>query len=46
MIPNSPENLGHWLDNPAILKQGALMPAMKLSPQDLNDVTAYLLTLR
>ena len=46
VIPNSPENLRRWLDNPAMLKPGALMPAMKLSPEDLKDVTAYLLTLR
>src|SRR5215813_1638156 len=46
VIPNTPENLRRWLDNPAMLKQGALMPAMKLSSEDLKDVTAYLLTLR
>jgi cytochrome c oxidase subunit II len=46
VMPNSPENLRRWLDNPAALKQGALMPAMKLSPEELNDLTAYLLTLR
>jgi len=28
------------------LKQGALMPGMKLSPEELNDLTAYLLPLR
>jgi cytochrome c oxidase subunit II len=46
VMPNSPENLRRWLDNPTALKQGALMPAMKLSPEELNDLTAYLLTLR
>jgi len=46
VIPNSRENLRRWLDSPTSLKQGVLMPAMKLSPDELNDMTAYLSTLR
>jgi cytochrome c oxidase subunit 2 len=43
---NTPENLRAWIDNPAGLKPGALMPAMKLSRRDLDQLVAYLLTLR
>jgi cytochrome c oxidase subunit 2 len=46
VIPNTPETLRAWVDDPASLKPGALMPAMKLSRNDLDKVTAYLLTLR
>jgi cytochrome c oxidase subunit II len=43
---NAPENLRDWIDNPDALKPGALMPAMKLSHADLDQLVAYLLTLR
>jgi cytochrome c oxidase subunit II len=43
---NTPENLRAWVDDPATLKSGALMPAMKLSRHDLDTLTAYLVTLR
>jgi cytochrome c oxidase subunit 2 len=43
---NTPENLRAWVNNPAALKPGALMPAMQLSRADLDQLVAYLLTLR
>jgi cytochrome c oxidase subunit 2 len=43
---NTPENLRDWVNNPAALKPGALMPAMQLSRADLDQIVAYLLTLR
>ena len=43
---NTPENLRAWIENPAGLKPGVLMPAMKLSRRDLDQLVAYLLTLR
>jgi cytochrome c oxidase subunit 2 len=46
VIPNTAESLRAWVEDPASLKPGALMPAMKLSRDDLDAVTAYLLTLR
>jgi cytochrome c oxidase subunit 2 len=46
VVQNTPETLRAWVEDPASLKPGALMPAMKLSRQDLDKVTAYLLTLR
>ncbi len=43
---NTPENLRAWVNDPASLKPGALMPAMKLSGEELDRLLAYLLTLR
>ncbi|MCI0547095.1 MAG: cytochrome c oxidase subunit II [Candidatus Rokubacteria bacterium] len=43
---NTRETLRAWVDDPAAFKPGALMPAMKLSRDELDHVTAYLLTLR
>jgi cytochrome c oxidase subunit II len=43
---NTPENLRLWIRNPNAIKPGSLMPAMQLSEQQLNAVTAYLETLR
>jgi cytochrome c oxidase subunit 2 len=45
-VRNSPETLQAWVDDPAAVKPGVLMPAMKLSNDELNTLTAYLLTLR
>jgi cytochrome c oxidase subunit II len=46
VAPNTPEHLREWIDDPDALKPGALMPAMKLSRADLDQLVAYLLTLR
>jgi cytochrome c oxidase subunit 2 len=44
--PNTPDNLRQWIRDPDAIKPGSKMPAMGLSEQQLNAVTAYLLTLR
>ena len=44
--PNTPETLRLWIKNPDAIKPGSKMPAMGLSDQDLDAVTAYLETLR
>ena len=44
--PNTPENLRLWIRNPDAIKPGSMMPAMGLSDQDVNAVTAFLETLR
>ncbi len=44
-VPNNPQNLRAFIDNPAHFKPGALMPAMHLNDRDLDAVTAYLMTL-
>jgi cytochrome c oxidase subunit 2 len=45
-FPNTPENMKKWIDDPNVLKPGALMPAMHLNDQDLTAVAAYLEALR
>lgn len=43
---NDPQNLRQWIKDPGTFKSGCLMPAMQLSEQQLDRITAYLLTLR
>jgi cytochrome c oxidase subunit 2 len=44
-VPNTPENLRLWIQNPDAIKPGSRMPAMTLTDQELDEVTAYMLTL-
>ena len=46
MIPNTTENLRRWVDNPASIKPGCLMPAFGLSEHDRGLMVDYLKTLR
>ncbi len=43
---NTPDNLRLWIENPAAIKPGSLMPAMQLSKSDQDALVAYLVTLR
>jgi cytochrome c oxidase subunit II len=43
---NTRENLRAWIQNPDSMKPGSLMPAMNLTDQQLDALTAYLETLR
>lgn len=43
--PNTPENLRLWIRSPDAIKPGCLMPAMNLTERQLDQVTAYMLTL-
>ena len=43
---NNAQNLRQWIKDPSTFKSGALMPAMQLSDEQLDQVTAYLLTLK
>ncbi len=43
---NTPANLRLWIENPEAIKPGSLMPAMKLSDQDVDALTRYMETLR
>jgi cytochrome c oxidase subunit II len=45
-MDNTPENLRQWIKSPDTFKSGALMPAMQLTDEQLNQVTAYLETLK
>lgn len=45
VVANTPDNLRQWIQNPGNFKDGALMPAMQLTDQQLDQVVAYLETL-
>jgi cytochrome c oxidase subunit 2 len=45
-VPNTLENRRLWIRNPEVIKPGSLMPAMELSEQEVDALTAYLETLR
>ena len=45
-MDNTPANLHEWIKSPDAFKRGALMPAMQLSDKQLDEVTAYLETLK
>jgi cytochrome c oxidase subunit 2 len=45
-LPNTRANLVKWIQNPDAYKPGCLMPAMKLSDQDVDRIASYLVTLK
>lgn len=45
-IPNTPQNLARWLDNPQAVKPGTAMPDLGVSPEEARHMAAYLLTLK
>ncbi len=45
-IANTPENLHRWIRSPQSIKPGNKMPALGLTPGDLDAVVAYLETLK
>ncbi len=45
IAPNTAQNIRTWIQNPNALKPGARMPAMGLSDQELDEVTAYMMAL-
>ena len=45
-MDNTPANLRQWIKSPDTFKRGALMPAMQLNDEQLDQVTAYLETLK
>lgn len=46
VIENTHENLRKWVDNPQDIKPGCLMPSFKLTDRELDQVVAYLETLK
>lgn len=46
VLTNTPENLKQWLLNPQAYKPGSYMPNMKLSDKQVNQIVAYLETLK
>ena len=45
-IPNRPDTLARWIEEPAALLPGTLMPDMGASEADARDMAAYLWSLR
>jgi cytochrome c oxidase subunit II len=45
-IPNTPDNLRLWVRDPQKFKVGCLMPNMQLTDQEVNQIAAYLQTLK
>jgi cytochrome c len=45
-VPNTPENLVHWIRSPQTIEAHTAMPTLGLSEQEARDVAAYLYTLR
>ncbi len=46
VAPNDEEHLRTWLKDPQTLKPGCLMPNMRLKPQQVDQILAYLRTLK
>jgi cytochrome c oxidase subunit II len=46
LIANTPENLKRWIEDPEAIKPGSLMPAMQLSGEQIDQMVAYLATLK
>jgi len=46
ILENTPENLARWIQNPDKVKPGAQMPALGVQSKDLNDLVAYLESLK
>ena len=45
-LPNSPENLVRWIENPPAIEPGTAMPNLGVPPDKAKDMVAYLYTLR
>jgi cytochrome c oxidase subunit II len=45
-LPNAPEHMRRWLENPQRVKPGNRMPVVSLAPGDLDALVAYLGTLQ
>jgi cytochrome c oxidase subunit 2 len=46
VMPNTAENRRAWISNPQDSKPGCLMPRMKLTGKNLDDLNAYMETLQ
>ncbi len=45
-LPNTPENLIHWIRHPQSVEPGNAMPDLGVTLEDARDISAYLYTLR
>jgi len=45
-VPNTPQNLVHWIVMPQSIEPGTAMPNLGVTDGDARDIAAYLYTLR
>lgn len=45
-LPNTPENLAHWIQHPKSVEPKTAMPDLGLTEDQAYDIAAYLYTLR
>lgn len=45
-LPNTPDNLVHWIQSPQSVESGTAMPTLGVTEQQARDIAAYLYTLR
>ena len=45
-LPNTPENLAHWIENPHEVEPKTAMPNLGVTQSQAYDMVAYLYTLR
>jgi putative membrane protein len=46
VLPNEPDNMIQWIENPQGVDPKTAMPYMAVTPRDARDIAAYLYTLR
>lgn len=46
VLTNTPDNMARWLTNPQQVKPGNLMPDLRLTPDEVRALTAYLESLK
>jgi len=46
IMPNTADNLARWIENPSRLKPGAQMPALQVRGKSLDDLVAYIESLK
>lgn len=45
VLPNAPENMVRWIENPKAVDSLTAMPVLGVTPADARDIAAYLYTL-
>jgi cytochrome c2 len=45
-VPNTPDNVTRWLQNPQAMNPTSVMPNLGITPADAKDLAAFLSTLK
>jgi cytochrome c len=46
VVPNTPENLVRWIQNPRVLNEKTAMPNLQIPEHEARDIAAYLYSIR